>query len=1334
MGSDDFFFSHLGVENGLSQVSVMSIFQDSNGFLWFGTRNGLNKYNGYEFKVFHREAGDSASLSGNRIYAIAEDRGKNIWVATNNGVNCIDYQTEIVTRFYLSTLDSLHSQNIIYSFLKHNDGELYSVGDYMVFQCATNKTVKPVTYLQEIKSTRIQAVTQDANGDIYVGTEGGGLYVYSSDWRFRYHLLPGEKMENPALTVTTLAVDKDGLIWIGTEDHGLYAYDKQTRHFGHWDVAGTGLSNNTIRALTFLTDDSLLIGTFGGLNVLNKKDMRITPQVMKVKGFGRLSHYSIHSLLVDKDCTVWVGTYSEGINYYSPYYNPVSFITTDELTGIIGKGQEDKDGNMWFATEGGGLLYYNPQTGNKKLYPLMPLQKGNYEKNIIKYILLQGDSIYCATHFGSVYLFSIPARRYTKIVDFEFYDVYSLYSDSLQRLWIPTRTSHHLARLDRGKIQTKFRINGEDRPFRWVTIMKEWKPGIFLFGTSRDSIYLYDEAPGAVENLTPSFYALNRGAALEGISSITQDDSALWVSTTGSGLFRCDREMRPVKHYRKEDGLPDNHISSVTIDGNGDVWVATQRDIYKLNRADDSFSLLHSIHIPRQEYTLYAGSAASDGTLYFPGNKGVLAFNPLLRKNNPNIPPLYINSFTVHERDGTTQIIRAGELQAGIGQAKPIRLSANRNNITITYTALNYIHPEENRYIYRLDGNENNWHTTHWREANYNNLPPGKYTFRVKAVNNDGVMNPQETALHFVVTPPFYRTWWAYSLYVAVLTLSIVWIFKRQYRKMEQKRLNEIQEERMRMFTNFSHELRTHLTLLVNPLNDLQQRASFSFEVKQLLQLMKKNTERMLLLVNDLMDIQKYEAGKTVLQKSAFDFPNFVNEVYRSFESVAQNRKITFLLQNELPGKYTVYCDEKEIEKVFFNLLSNAFKFTPSQGTVSICISHLSRKKCEEFPAFRQSHPAESASYLYIRITDTGTGFDPQEAQKIFEPFYISKPDIHQQIPGTGIGLSLTRSIVLQHRGCIWAESSPEAGSSFMLLLPGMEKQEQAKGETKSPVKQRLKDKTRLLLEEVEAKEKPILLLVDDNEDILQYMEEQLRDLYAVQSAADGVEAFEKTKEKQPHIIVSDVVIPKMNGIELCRQIKAEPDLCHIPVILITGNSQDKQAKSGLEAGADDYIVKPFDISLLKIRIKNLLTLREKIKDAYGDTPTFKSLGIEKPGNENDFLLQYVEIIRANISNPDFDIAHIYDSLGMSRANFYRKVKVCTGLSPIELIRNIRLEAGAKLLRESTMNVSEIAQYIGFGSRSYFTRNFKEAFGVSPTEYQNYFREDGSFLASPSQT
>ena len=1323
------------MEDGLSQVSVLNIFQDSDGYIWFGTRNGANRYDGYEFKLYQNEVNNPASISDNYIRKINEDKNKNIWIGTSNGVNCIDYKTQQISRFYPRTINPSITTNAVNNFLYHTNGDLYAFTTRSVLKCNPDKTVEEMSFLKNFE-TPIHSVIQDNDGDIFIGTEDRGLYIFSSDWKRKKHYLPdsaNNRQKLPNSTISTLLKGPDNNIFIGTNEHGLCIYNKKDETFTRLDTDNSGLNNNSIRHLIPFGKDSILIGTFRGLNILNTQTMIIKSIDMDMNTKGALSHYSIHSMLIDRDQTLWVGTYSAGVNYHSPFYRPTSFITPNAFAGIIGQGQEDNDGNMWFATEGAGLLYYNPNNEEQRIYPIKPLQAGNYEINILKSILIQGDSIFCATHFGSVYLFSIHSKQYQKIHDYKYNDINTLYIDSKKRLWIPTNTPSQTVMVDKGKTINKFNVDGREKQFKGMCLIKELEQDIFLFGAISDSVFVYDMNEETVTDLTARLQNGEKNKRLGSITGALKDvEQYIWIATTKGGLFRLDKELNLIQNYQKEDGLSESYINSLSIDKNGDIWVVTVKELYKLNRPENKFELISPIDSPTQEYTLYANNCVSkDGTLYFPGNKGILAINPQKVITNPNIPPVYITSLLINTQEDP-------EGQATYQELLPLQydnnvtLEANQGNITIRYSALNFIHSQDNSYAYIMEGADHNWHNIgHRREAYYSNLSPGKYTFRIKAANNDGIWNTREAILHITVNPPFYKTWWAYLIYLCIISLIVIWIVQRQhlkherereekYRELEQERMNELHEERMRMFTNFSHELRTPLTLIINPLNDLLQRVTFSPEVKDALQLIKKNTGRMLLLVNNLMDIQKYEAGKTILQKTRFNFSAFIQEMYHSFESVAANREITFTLDNKLPESFFTCYDEAEIEKVFFNLLSNAFKFTSSGGQVTIRIRQIAQPYCEGLPMFPEQQVSTliESSYLFIEITDTGMGFNQGEADKIFEPFYRAKEDIYKQVSGTGIGLSLTRSIVQQHQGSIWATSTEGKGTCFMILLPDTEKQKEQANDVSRSYPSEINKKVALLVEETETRNKQTVLLVDDNQEVLEYLEQQLQHDYIVMKAINGKDALEQIDKTYPHIVISDVMMPEMNGLELCMRIKEDQNFCHIPVILLTAKSMVSQIEEGLEAGADDYIVKPFQVSLLKARIKNILSLREKLKNIYGESSTLKQLGVEEPEENNDFLSQYIDIVKANISNQELDVSVIYQALGMSRANFYRKVKAVTGLSPIELIKNIRLEAGAKLLKESSMNVSEVAQHVGFSSRSYFARSFKTVYGMSPTEYQ----------------
>ncbi|WP_293668606.1 hybrid sensor histidine kinase/response regulator transcription factor [uncultured Parabacteroides sp.] len=1309
------YFNHLGIENGLSQLSVLDIFQDSDGYLWMGTRNGANQYDGYEFKVYRNEVNDSTTLSDSHILAITEDQAKNIWIGTTNGLNSIRYADKKVFRFYPNEVSQ--NQKIPCFLLHKKDSLLYTFSGNRLYLCQTDNTLTCRQTLNEIKGT-VNAVSQAEDGTIYIGTTREGLFIYSANWEFIRHLnLPQLATDHTQQDIiNTILAGPNGQVWIGTYIHGIYLYNSRTQQISHFDKENSNLSNPSVWKFAYLNQDSLLIGTFGGMNILDLKTKEIKPFTIFTGDNNEFEISSIHSLLTDKNQTLWVGTYTNGVYYHSPYQNNVTMIYPNNFSHlIIGKGETDKDGNIWFATEGAGLFFYNPVTQEQKLFPIKkPYGKENYNINIIKSIKIDGNTIYCSTHYGTVYTFDIAKETFTLLHDFSFNDINSLFIDSKKRLWIPTNSNKALVLVRNGQYINSFPTANGPQPFKQVSVIEEISPDIFLIGTSQDSLYLYDMQKGRRENLT--YKLLHNGSHVRSgeITAILQDrHRQIWISTTKNGLFRLSHSLDVLKHYQKEDGIPDSYIAQFVEDENGDLWATTTRHIYKLDASKDIFTPIEHPYV--MEFSKFASTASHNGQLYFPGNKGILALSLRQKKMNPYEPPVYITSVDIN----TQKTLLPPAFQNGF------KTDYKHNNLTIRYTGINYIHPATNQYAYRLVGTDMDWHYVgNRREAYYSNLQPGTYTFEVIASNNDNLWNHRGASLQITITPPIYKTGWAYLLYfvLAASCITVIFRFFQQkqenereirYRRKEQKRTNELHQERMQMFTNFSHELRTPLTLIINPLNDLLERVSFSPEVKEALQLIKKNTGRMLLLVNNLMDIQKYEAEKSHLQATRFDFVPFIQEICHSFESVAGNRNIRFTLINKLPDSYSVFLDRTEIEKVFFNLLSNAFKFTPPEGEVSILIQTLSQQSCKDLPLFpaRQSAVLVEANYLYIEVKDTGKGFDGKKAEKIFEPFYRSQEDIHQQIPGTGIGLSLTRSIVRQHNGCIWPKSSEQGGTTFMLLLPDTEKQE-------TEITSGINREVTLLLAESEAKHKPMILLADDNQEILQYLEQQLSNEYVIAKAFNGKEALRLIEEVNPDIVVSDVMMPEMNGLELCRHIKEEQNLCHIPVILLTAKSMVSQIEEGLETGADDYMVKPFRISLLKARIKNILSSREKMKTIYGGTLSLKQFGLEEPEEDGDFLAQYIGIVKKHISDPDLDISVIYEALGMSRANFYRKVKAITGLSPNELIRNIRLEAGAKLLKESDMNISEIAEHVGFSSSSYFARSFKATYGISPTEYQ----------------
>ncbi len=1319
-----FFFAHLGVEDGLSQSSVMEIFQATDQTLWFATLNGLNQYDGYTFKTYQNRINEVASLSDNQLLDVAEDNQQNIWVATLNGLSRIDYQTDEVSRFYPDSL-SEQTANRVNKLLLNQSKELLAFTTRNVYLCETaQEKVSLVAKLDTIHSL-ITDVAQDKQGNYWVATSGTGLYQFDNDWILIKHYKSDETVSSiPKGAINSLLVDERNRIWMGIQDAGVCILTNG--EVLCLNQLNSGLNSNVVRSIIPYKDNKILVGTFSGLNLIDRTTLEVIPVPNQQSEAGALSHYSVHSMLLDKAQTLWVGTYSAGVNYHNPCRKRVSLLEPDQFSGFVGRGVEDSVGNLWFATEGGGLLSYNPQEKKQQMYPLVLPVKDHFDRNIIKSILMRGDSIYCTTHFGEVYLFSIKQKKYTLLVDFKEKDIFSIYQDSRKRLWIPTQGADHLVRYNNGCYKKRFQVNDSSYVFKRVHVIEEIRPDLFLFGTADQGLYLYDDARKDLKLINKEILGLSENERIGTVTGIVVDSiRGIWVSTTKSGIYLFDEHLQLKKRYNSKQGLTSSYVGSMILDKQNNLWIATATQLFKLDITRDIFQPISFEGIPQQEFMSQAAMLLADGTLCFSGNKGVMMVYSSEQPINPFLPKLQLTNLHIQSHP-----------MLSLKGKDDIALDADQTNITIEYVGVSSVYPQLNRYAYKLQGVDNDWnYVGERRQAYYSNLAPGKYRFKVKVCNSDGVWNTAESMLDIRVYPPLWRTWWACLLYIFLIG-SFIYVLLHmrisrlrlehdlRFKQLEKEKIEELQQEQMHMFTNFSHELRTPLTLILNPLDELLQQIAFSAEVKHSLQLIKKNTGRLMLLVNNLMDVKKYDAGKMVLNKGLISYHAFEDDLFDTFEGLIQSKEICFDRCSTVPVNGVVLADKQEVDKVFFNILSNALKFTPVRGKIQIRSCFLQNHAAQELVKQRDLKLNNwiEGDYLCVEVEDSGLGIAEENLRKIFEPFYRSTQENHQAILGTGIGLSLTLSIVESHGGFVWATSILGKGTILYVLLPHASIQTLQDKEENTPIQPILSETTQKiaqLMEEVDAKTKPQLLIVDDNEEVLSYIEEQLKSEYIVHKATNGRMALDRIAQTCPDLILSDVMMPLMSGIELCRQVKGNEDTTHVPVILLTAKSMPSQIEEGWEVGADDYIVKPFHLSLLRARIKNMLHSRSQMKERYSANHLLKSFGVDTSAVEDPFLTAYVTIVKENITNPDFDVSVIYQHLGMSRANFYRKVKVVTGLSPIELIKNIRMEAASVLLMDKTLSIADVAQRVGFSSSSYFAKTFKLVYGVSPTEYQD---------------
>lgn len=800
-----YFFSQIGIEDGLTQGTVTHIYQDTDGYLWLGTQGGLHRYDGYEFKVFKNNPTDSCSLADNNVQDIAEDRNKNIWVITDNGVHKIAHETGHIKRYHVKETRFMHCC------LRCRNGEFLFAGEKYLYQY--DEQGDSLVYKDWLSSTpiapNIKALQEDEEGNLYVASSQSGLAVLNKQREVIHYYKhdPDDPFSLIKGSICGLFTDSHKRLWILSETSGLCYLDKANNKFIHLNMTNSALSSNVVRAIAEGEPGTLLLGTFAGLNSLDLETFKVTPYKFNPNEPGTLSYYSVHSLLKDNTGALWVGTW-KGLNYYSPARKQFYLITPNEFTGLLGMGKEDDNGNIWFATEGAGLFCYNPDTQSQQFYPKKSPYKSNYSSNIFKSLFIKGDSILCATNTGSVYLFSRKRKDYQLLFDCERGDIYTLLNDSKGRLWIPTNSGTGLVLIDKGKQINQFPVDGKNRKFLYVSTLKEVEPDVFILGTLKQELYRYDMKKETLKTISSQDLNLHDNVKPGAISAILTDSlQNIWISFFGSGIYCFDREMNLIKQYTDTTGVTDGYIYTMVQDKNQCLWALSGNSLYYYEPETDRFISVHNASQQVLEFTLLAGTSDSRGTLYFPGNKGIMCFKPTSMNKNTYIPPVYLTSLSINNN------------QVEFEDKKSIELKADETNISIGYTAPDFISPQQNQYAYKMEGVESEWNYVKGRRvAYYSNLAPGSYNFKVKVANSEGEWNPQESSLSITVMPPLYKTWWAYTLYIIVICIIIYKFVYHQkvrhelesnirFKQLEQEKMKELHEERMRLFTNFSHEL-----------------------------------------------------------------------------------------------------------------------------------------------------------------------------------------------------------------------------------------------------------------------------------------------------------------------------------------------------------------------------------------------------------------------------------------------------------------------------------------------------------------------------------------------
>lgn len=1350
-------FSRLDNTHGLSNNQIESIFKDSRGFMWFGTNFGLNRYDGYQFKVFLSSKNNPNSLLYNSVPYIQEDFRGNLWLTGYQSAVVYDVHSERFLRNLRPYLKEL-GVNFIPSLVEID-------GDKNFYFFNVNKGV----WKYEVKTKKLKQFRQSVNlNDLKPGVindiksmngyswilHQSGLLERFDEERNKVDFRSSYVQENDqgAIIPKRLFVDTNGNPWVfpGLGDKGVLKFDFKK---SSWVYFGNNrqdfksptdqlISSDLVRDLTEDKSGNLWIATdHGGINILNKQTGSITVLRNDPMNPNSISQNSCISLFCDNSGVVWVGTYKNGVSFYHPgmfKFNktPLFYFHHPDLeTKDCNVLYQDKGGDLWIGTNGNGLLQWNSKAKTFKIYRHLKDNPSSISSDIV--ISMTQDrtgSMWFGTYMGGLnqlkngrFIHFQPDVNNPNSLSNK--SIYGLRVDQRNNLWIGT-LGGGVDRLDPTRTIFQRHDIGNMPGLSNNIILSMWTgDSNLMFLSTVNGVDILNTETNSIYSAFGDTIQRNKLSNLIVYNTILDRRKLLWIATD-NGLNIFDSSTKTMQYLTKNNGLPSDQVVSLIEDNDGNIWVGTRNGLACIYPKKEKGRLVFSVvsfdendGLPSSiinQNSLYKNSA---GILFVGTTKGYSMFDPKAIRFNRVAPKPRFTGLSIGNTD-----ISAGEkyrnrklLPASITHLKKLTLHYDERNFTIFFSALSYIHPEKNNYRYKLKGFEDEWINTRGGvcSATYTNLNPGSYELLVYASNNDNIWSQVPLRLKIVVRPPFWWTWWAILIYI-VLILSVLWFyfdfkmrqqktaFSNEQRIRDARQLHEIDEMKFRFFTNISHEFRTPLTLIISPVEKMLQEERKESD-KSLLATVQRNAYDLLELVNQLLDFRKLDVQKDTLNISVGDVVAFVRDICYSFTELANKKSIHFSFSTALT-ELSMEFDQEKLRKIVYNLLSNAFKFTKNGGKIDVQLS------------LSQS-PSEDKKFLKITVKDTGIGIPESDLQKVFERFYRVEHLENANQTGTGVGLHIVSEYVKLHQGDISVKSTLGKGSSFTILLPVNQYVHEEIIARNNVIPEELIPSTDVQPQALENSKLPLMLVVDDNEDFRQFIVDLFRDSFRMLQAPDGEVAFKMILERVPDIIICDVMMPKMDGLELCRLVKHDMRISHIPIILLTAKAGDENKYRGLEAGAEDYIAKPFNMEMLSLKVNNIIERQRKTREQFRKKVEITPGEIEITSLDEKFVRKAVALVEANISNPEFLVEDLCRDMGMSRVYFYKKILALTDKTPSEFIRFIRLKRAADLLEKSQLFVNEVAFQVGFNDPKYFRKYFKDEFGQSPNEYKKKFTE-----------
>ncbi len=1312
--------------------------------MWFATDDGLNKFDGTNFTVYRNIAGDTNSLRVNEILTLCLDKQGNVWVGTSGGgLSLYDRKKDNFTNFpFRNVHGGFSTKSVIRSICCDHRGKLWIAQFEGVYEFdPVTKIVRPVNLVRPEGANRVRVtllcIFEDSKHRIWLGSDYG-LYLYQreSDSFKRFTHNPADPNSLSSDVVRTISEDSTGNVWFGTVEglNKLPAGESRLIHYKNTGPDAIGINSNEINCIAADKEGELWIGTNVGLNKFNPVTKAVSVFEPDAENIHSLTSKNVRCAFIDKQGIYWFGTFRGGINKYDRNLNLFNlklsntFQENSNKAAIITSLAENKNGNVYIGTDDEGLLEFDRKT--EKLRRLPFPKSNNVPVAILSLQPARDNRLYIGSFAHGLYILD-PAtghlenlKKGTEPGDLSSNDIFCLKEDSKGNIWVGTNGGG-VNVMQHKKVILKFKpnpngLNEHAIPVNgYARAIAEDHEGNMWIGSHGAGLAVYNTATRSFKVFTRD----NSQLPSDKVEALLCDShGSMWVGTYGGGLSLFDKAKKQFINFGEKDGLQNTTIYQLVEDLQGRIWLSTNTGIGCFDLNKKSFRNFNNQHgVQNNNFVHGAGIRLSDGTVFFGGLQGFNYFDPAALTTNRNVPAVLFTDLKISNKS-----VIAGDgspIKEHISVAQEIRLDF-KQNFALSFVALNYTNPKQNRYAYKLEGFDKEWNYTGTiNTASYTNLDPGHYTFRVKASNNDGVWNVQETTIKIYVKPPWWATIYAYIFYSLVIAGLLLYSryraiakwrrkFAIEQERTEVRRMQELDRLKLQFLTNLSHDFRTPISLIMGPVEQLINEETARSKTDKL-QMIRRNARRLLNLVNQLLDFRKMEEHELKLQLSKGEFVSFIKEVCESFRDLSERKNINFSFTSQITQLHTQF-DRDKTERILFNLLSNAFKFTQAGGDVGVEINTAEKQD------------GSDRQWVAIRVTDTGVGIPREDQEKIFERFTQNNTPEHILNQGTGIGLSITKEFVKMHGGAIDVESIMGKGSAFIIQLPLKVLAEPAPS---NPINnhtetQALNVETApvsfetITEEETEAIPDALsVLLIEDNEDFRFYLKDNLRNNYKILEAANGKEGWQKALACHPRLIVSDISMPEMDGITLVKKLKADKRTSHIPVILLTAMTGEEEQLRGLGTGANDYITKPFNFEVLHAKIRSLLNLQLTMQSAFTKQIKVVVPEVQFESADEKLLQEIVSYLEKNLTNSQLSVEALSKEVGMSRSSLYSKLLELTGQSPVEYIRSFRLEKAAVLMEKSHMTIAEIAYQVGFTTPNYFARSFKSKFNVLPSEY-----------------